>query len=533
MVLRNVAKSFSFEEQRQEINLLAVDVDSIATNIASMTLVNESNPKLGANLDLNNNSITGTGDINHNGQLTTGSILTSASLNNKGSIQFGTADAYSLGHMPNNSNFAFSQLHGGSYLFYTDSSTIPLQIDPTLVDVNVNLDVNGTITASGTITALGGNSTYWNNAHSWGDHSLAGYLTSETQSDWNESDTSNPAHILNKPNLFDGTWGSLSGKPTFATVATSGDYNDLSNTPTQASQVQSNWGETDSNNVAFIKNKPTIPTIPSNVSAFNNDVGYKTTDNNTTYTLDAGTHGASDAKLTLLGSTSSIDNVILTAGTGIAFSSIGSGGFTISTSLSIGNLTDVNVSGVTTGQVLKWSGTQWAPADDTQGSGGGGFSGDYNDLTNKPTLYTNSDVNAHLNTSTAGTGQILSWNGSDYDWVNDQQGGSGSGSNLESLNDVAWSGLNPNPQNGQVLQHNGSNWTNNTLDLPDKIEDLSDVSNAAPQDGHILRWDAGNNVWLPGSDDIDSLYTKLNAIGNDASITTVAGLKSALAALSR
>ena len=485
MVLRNVAKTFSFEEQRQEINSLAVDVDNIANNIASMTLVNESNPQLGANLDLNGNSITGNGDINHNGQLSTGSILSSASLNNKGSVQFGTVDAYSIGHMPLNSDLAFSQTHGGSYLFYSDASTIPLQIDPTLVDVNVDLDVNGDISVSGTISALGGNSTYWNNAHSWGDHSLAGYLTSETQSDWNESDTNNPAHILNKPTLFDGTWGSLSGKPTFATVATSGDYNDLTNTPAQATQVQSNWGETDLNNVAFIKNKPTIPTIPSNVSAFINDVGYKTTDNNTTYTLDAGTHGASDAKLMLLGSNSTIDNVILTAGTGIAFSTISGGGFTISTSLSIGNLTDVNVSGATTGQVLKWSGTEWAPADDTQGSGGGG--------------YTNSDLDAHLNTSTAGTGQILSWNGSDYDWVNDQQGGSGSGSNLESLSDVAWSGLNPNPQNGQVLQHNGSNWTNNTLDLPDKIEDLSDVSNAVPSDGQVLIWDAGNSLWLPGN----------------------------------
>ena len=33
--------------------------------------------------------------------------------------------------------------------------------------------------------------------------------------------------------------------------------------------------------------------------------------------------------------------------------------------------------------------------------------------------------------------------------------------------------------------------------------------------------------------DIDSIYTELNAIGNDASITTVAHLKAALAALSR
>jgi len=37
--------------------------------------------------------------------------------------------------------------------------------------------------------------------------------------------------LTNQPVLFDGTWQSLTGKPTFATVATSGDYNDLINKP--------------------------------------------------------------------------------------------------------------------------------------------------------------------------------------------------------------------------------------------------------------------------------------------------------------
>ena len=48
------------------------------------------------------------------------------------------------------------------------------------------------------------------------------------------------------------------------------------------------------------------------------------------------------------------------------------------------------------------------------GGGGGGSS------------YTDSDVNAHLNTSSASSGQILSWDGSDFVWVDDQTGGSGS-----------------------------------------------------------------------------------------------------------
>lgn len=47
------------------------------------------------------------------------------------------------------------------------------------------------------------------------------------------------------------SWSEITSKPSFAAVATSGSYNDLSN-------------------------KPTIPTVPTNVSAFNNDAGYLT-----------------------------------------------------------------------------------------------------------------------------------------------------------------------------------------------------------------------------------------------------------------
>ena len=42
-------------------------------------------------------------------------------------------------------------------------------------------------------------------------------------------------------------------------------------------------------------------------------------------------------------------------------------------------------------------------------------------------LYTDSDVDTHLNQSSASTNQVLSWNGSDYAWVNQSGGGGGSG----------------------------------------------------------------------------------------------------------
>ena len=47
--------------------------------------------------------------------------------------------------------------------------------------------------------------------------------------------------------------------------------------------------------------------------------------------------------------------------------------------------------------------------------------------------YSNSDVDTHLNTGSASSGQILSWNGSDYAWVADQTGG-GSSNSISQLN---------------------------------------------------------------------------------------------------
>lgn len=52
-----------------------------------------------------------------------------------------------------------------------------------------------------------------------------------------------------------------------ATVATSGDYDDLENKPTiPAAQVQSDWNEADSSAVDYIKNKPNLATVATSGS---------------------------------------------------------------------------------------------------------------------------------------------------------------------------------------------------------------------------------------------------------------------------
>ena len=60
------------------------------------------------------------------------------------------------------------------------------------------------------------------------------------------------------------------------------------------------------------------------------------------------------------------------------------------------------------------SSAQWVEFNPSSGGGGGGGGGSYG----------NSDVDSHLNQGTASSGEVLSWNGSDYDWVA-QSGGSG------------------------------------------------------------------------------------------------------------
>jgi len=141
----------------------------------------------------------------------------------------------------------------------------------------------------------------------------AGYITGYT-----ETDPTVPswAKAASKPSYTASEVGALpDDTPLF-----SGDYNDLTNKPTiPAEQIQSDWNQTNINSKDFIKNKPTIPTalsqlsedsthrvvsdaekttwnnksnfsgsyndltdkptipdVPTNVSAFTNDAGYLT-----------------------------------------------------------------------------------------------------------------------------------------------------------------------------------------------------------------------------------------------------------------
>jgi uncharacterized protein (TIGR02145 family) len=95
----------------------------------------------------------------------------------------------------------------------------------------------------------------WNEAHGWGDHSAEGYLTSFTESQIlsisNDTIYLTGGSFVKLPAGFSGDYNDLTNSPSLATVATSGNYDDLTN-------------------------QPTIPTVPTNVSDFTNDAGYLT-----------------------------------------------------------------------------------------------------------------------------------------------------------------------------------------------------------------------------------------------------------------
>lgn len=133
---------------------------------------------------------------------------------------------------------------------------------------------------------------------------------------------------------------------------------------------------------------------------------------------EANTHGitikgpphsaAASYTLTLPNDDGSSNQVLTTDGSGVlSWSTPSSGGST-----TLLGLTDVGSDG-TSGQVLTTNGS--GSFTFTTVSGGGS----YNDAA----------VDTHLNTSTASNGEVLSWNGSDYDWVA-QSGGGGGGSTL-------------------------------------------------------------------------------------------------------
>ena len=289
-------------------------------------------------------------------------------------------------------------------------------------------------------------------------------LTNKPNIPTDVSDLTDSTNLLSSGSNFDGDYNNLTNKPSLF----SGSYNDLTDKPALFS-----------GNYNDLYNRPTIP---QDLGDLTNNAGYLKTITSSDVTTALG-YTPQNAATAFGGSYTDLTNKPtdisdFTDNNGL----LGSGGG----ATTLGALTNVDTSGATAGQVLKFDGTEWVAANDATTGGGGtdadtldGFDSsyylDYNNFTNKPTLfdgqyssltglptmYTNADVDAHLNQSNPTSGYVLSWNGSDYAWVA-QTGGSGGGATA--------------------------------------LGGLTDVVSTAPTNGQVLKWDSTNNTWAPADD---------------------------------
>ncbi|MBO4672250.1 MAG: hypothetical protein J5608_01190 [Alphaproteobacteria bacterium] len=162
-------------------------------------------------------------------------FITSADVPAQVQANWNETDATAASYIQNKPTNVSAFTNDAGYL--TSHQTLPT-VDQTYNSGSTNAQsgtavaeaVSGAVTTiNNTIGTVPANSTVM-------DEIAAAAAAGNVQSDWNA--TTGDAVILNKPTL--------------AAVATSGDYDDLTN-------------------------KPTIPTVPTNVSAFTNDAGYLTT----------------------------------------------------------------------------------------------------------------------------------------------------------------------------------------------------------------------------------------------------------------
>lgn len=195
----------------------------------------------------------------------------------------------------------------------------------------------------------------------------SGYITGITETDVREALGYTPVDPSDLSTVATtGNYSDLSGTPNLATVATTGDYDDLTN-------------------------KPTIPVVPTNVSAFTNDAGYITGIDSTDVTTALGYTPVDPSDLGTAAYTNSTDYA--TAGQGTKADTALQPGDDIS---ELNNDTGY-ITGIDSQDVENALG--YIPADEAS-LATVATSGDYNDLLNKPTIPSTANM---VTTNTAQT----------------------------------------------------------------------------------------------------------------------------------
>lgn len=216
------------------------------------------------------------------------------------------------------------------------------------------------------------------------------------------------------------------------------------------------------------------------------------------------------------------------------------------------DLSDVDVTNIQDGEILKWDATnrEWVNAEDSGGVSdyadltskpsinnvtlsGNKTTSDlgisYNDLTNKPTIptkvsdltndsgfITDADVPTKTSDLTNDSGFITS--SSVPTKVSDLTNDSGyiTSASVSSLTDTTIS----SPSDGQILTYDETNnkWVNgNASATIDELGDIDDVDLTSLQNGQTIIWDATNSKWKNGS---ITVPTKTSDLTNDSGFLT-------------
>ena len=164
------------------------------------------------------------------------------------------------------------------------------------------------------------------------------------------------------------------------------------------------------------------------------------------------------------------------------------------------SLTHTEPSGVT----WEYDGEKWRVTGGSGGSGGGGSS------------YGDDDVDLHLNTASAGNNQVLSWTGSDYDWVNQSVGGGGGDLNKSDADTYYLSKTGPDTAAGAI---SFQGLTTHEAGVKVTGGDVT-IGNGIVKDGDIFRMVSNDKVALNYHDDTQHL--SLTGGGNNSG-TKVSG----------
>ena len=337
----------------------------------------------------------------------------------------------------------------------------------------------------------------WNEAYSWGNHASAGYLTAEA--DTLDSVTGRGATTINNITVGQLTAGGLTYPNTNGTIGQVLTSDGAGNVTWQ--NAATGGGGSGAQQLDQLTDVSLTTPTSGQVLYFNG----------TNWTNGASSGGSGSS--TFLGLTDTPASMgsagqvlaVNSGGTALEFISAATGGANVT--ISDNPPTNPNSGDLwwesDAGRLKIRYSNVWVDANPAGGTSGGGGS------------YADADVDSHLNRSAATTGQVLSWNGTDYAWVANSSSSSGA------------SGSSTGIQMGTLTQLSNAFGNVNTLKFGNDMsmyhmqDGVHGTSNWIVVDEHNLY------IGTRGETGSSSLYTQLITIdlGNDAYTGNTAHVK--------